>query len=93
MREQVCVYEGTGQHSHPLSFQDYDSMISLVEKISGHQEAAKPPVQVQCAFALNRRNKEGDRSRALAILEKVFNVYSVEEFVREKYSWCDQTSQ
>ena len=54
-----------------LSSQDYDSMISLVGKITGHQEAEKPAVQVQCAFALNRRNKEGDRSRALAMLEKV----------------------
>jgi mitogen-activated protein kinase kinase kinase 5 len=51
--------------------QDYDSMILLVEKIRGHQEAEKPAIQVQCAFALNRRNKEGDRSRALSILEKV----------------------
>lgn len=46
-------------------------MIGLVEKISGHEEAEKPAIQVQCAFALNRRNKEGDRSRALAVLEKV----------------------
>ena len=53
-------------------FQDYDSMIGLVEKISGHEEAEKPAIQVQCAFALNRRNKEGDRSRALAVLEKVW---------------------
>ena len=46
-------------------------MIGLVEKISGHPEAEKPAIQVQCAFALNRRNKEGDRARALALLEKV----------------------
>ena len=51
--------------------QDYDSMIKLVDKISGHKEAEKPAVQVQCAFALNRRNKNGDRERALSVLEKV----------------------
>lgn len=31
----------------------------------------KAPVQVQYAFALNRRNQAGDRDRALALLEKV----------------------
>ena len=55
----------------PPSPQDYDSMIKLVDKIEGHEEAQKPTVQVQCAFALNRRNKKGDRDRALTILEKV----------------------
>ena len=51
-------------------------MISLVGKITGHQEAEQPAIQVQCAFALNRRNKEGDRTRALTILEKVRNLAS-----------------
>ena len=31
----------------------------------------KAPVQVQYAFALNRRNQPGDRDTALGILEKV----------------------
>ena len=51
-------------------------MIKLVEKISDHHEADNPAIQVQCAFALNRRKREGDRARALAILEKV-HVYVV----------------
>ena len=58
-----------------LPLQNYDSMIKLVDKIEGHEEAQKPTVQVQCAFALNRRNKKGDRDRALSILEKVHYTY------------------
>ncbi|CAI8025882.1 Mitogen-activated protein kinase kinase kinase 15 [Geodia barretti] len=75
--EDPKLFTGDIIYSVLLSYrdiQDYDSMISLVDKITGHQEAEKPAVQVQCAFALNRRNKEGDRSRALAMLEKVLSV-------------------
>ena len=45
-------------------------MVQLVEKLPDHEQVQKAPVQVQYAFALNRRNKEGDRDKALKILEK-----------------------
>ena len=46
-------------------------MVTLVEKLPDHEQAQKAPVQLQYAFALNRRNQPGDRNKALAILEKV----------------------
>lgn len=52
--------------------QDYNSMVKLVEHLpASHEQTLKAPVQVQYAFALNRRNEAGDRDKALAILEKV----------------------
>ena len=51
--------------------QDYASMVALVEKLPDHEQAQKAPVQLQYAFALNRRNQPGDRNKALTILEKV----------------------
>ena len=40
--------------------------------ISSHAlKVLKAPVQLQYAFALNRRNSPGDRDKALTILEKV----------------------
>ena len=54
-----------------VCLQDYVSMVALVEKLPEHDQAQKPPVQLQYAFALNRRNQPGDRNKALAILEKV----------------------
>ena len=47
-------------------------MVKLVEHLpASHEQTLKAPVQVQYAFALNRRNEAGDRDKALAILEKV----------------------
>jgi mitogen-activated protein kinase kinase kinase 5 len=58
-----------------LSFrdvQDYQSMVSLVEKLpQGHEVTQKAPIQYHYAFALNRRNKDGDRGKALDVLEKI----------------------
>lgn len=46
-------------------------MVDLAESIPDHEQIQKAPIQVQYAFALNRRNKEKDRDKALEILEKV----------------------
>ena len=52
--------------------QAYGLMVDLVEKLPSHEQVMKAPIQLQYAFALNRRNQPGDRDRALNILEKVF---------------------
>ena len=62
----------TRTHTHT---QDYDSMVELAESLPDHEQIQKAPVQVQYAFALNRRNKEGDRDKALQILEKVITIH------------------
>ncbi len=46
-------------------------MVELAESIPDHEEIQKGSVQYDYAFALNRRNKEGDRVKAVNILEKV----------------------
>ena len=46
-------------------------MVDLAESIPEHDQIQKAPIQVQYAFALNRRNKGNDRDKALEILEKV----------------------
>lgn len=46
-------------------------MVELAESIPDHEEIQKGSVQYDYAFALNRRNKEGDRNKAVNILEKV----------------------
>ncbi len=52
--------------------QDYDSMVQLVKKLpEEHEQTQKAAIQVQYAFALNRRNYPGDRDKALKILEAV----------------------
>ena len=51
--------------------QAYNLMVDLVEKLPEHEQVLKAPVQMQYAFALNRRNQSGDRDKALDILEKV----------------------
>lgn len=47
---------------------DYDGMITLYERAAGEVREAALARQ-QLAFALNRRNKPGDRDRAIQVLE------------------------
>ncbi len=61
--------------AHPPYTQDYESMVDLAESIPDHNQIQKAPIQVQYAFALNRRNKEKDRDKALEILEKVTTLF------------------
>ncbi len=47
-------------------------MVQLVEKLPPeHEQTQMAAIQVQYAFALNRRNQPGDRDRALKILNRV----------------------
>nr|UCK81532.1 mitogen-activated protein kinase kinase kinase 8-like protein [Arenicola marina] len=53
--------------------QDYDSMVSLVEDLKAVPNSKvtdSVPVQHHFAFALNRRNKSGDRDKALTVIKK-----------------------
>ena len=59
-------------------------MVDLVEKLPEHEQVLKAPVQMQYAFALNRRNQTGDRDKALGILEKV--TYTIDSIVIISYA-------
>jgi mitogen-activated protein kinase kinase kinase 5 len=50
---------------------DYDAMVNLVEQLPDDEQTQKAAVQQHYAFALNRRKKEGDREKALQILNQV----------------------
>ncbi|XP_052810056.1 mitogen-activated protein kinase kinase kinase 15-like isoform X3 [Mya arenaria] len=57
--------------------QDYNSMVKLVEDLAGlpnDKIAATIAVQNLYAFALNRRNKDGDRDKALTVILKVIGM-------------------
>ncbi|XP_041352249.1 mitogen-activated protein kinase kinase kinase 15-like isoform X2 [Gigantopelta aegis] len=53
--------------------QDYDAMVKLVEdlaQIQNNKVVSAVAIQHLYAFALNRRNKNGDRDRALEVIKK-----------------------
>jgi hypothetical protein len=54
--------------------EDVDSMVALVGRVSGEVRDAALTRQ-QLAFALNRRNRPGDRDRAIQVLEELLRTH------------------
>lgn len=46
-------------------------MVELAESVPDHEQIQKGSIQYLYAFSLSRRNQEGDRDKAVAILERV----------------------
>ena len=57
-------------------FQDYDAMVQLVTDLDSVNAKVTDTVAIQhlYAFALNRRNQDGDRVKALSVIHKVLTI-------------------
>ncbi|CAF1508524.1 unnamed protein product, partial [Didymodactylos carnosus] len=71
----IVDVNGITMFSIPMLSQDYESMIKVIEKckqsdVIWKKLAPNPMIVYLTAFAYSRRNAEGDRDRALQILEK-----------------------
>lgn len=72
-----------------LCEQDYDAMVSLVEDVEAipnNKMVQSAAIQTLYAFALNRRNKKGDRDKALTVIHKT--VESCETQVPDMLCLC-----
>lgn len=61
-----------------LSYRDvkcYQEMVMLYEKIPREIKDSSSTLREQYAFALNRRNKPGDRTKAIEVIEEVIKQY------------------
>ncbi|KAL7874477.1 hypothetical protein SRHO_G00054470 [Serrasalmus rhombeus] len=69
--------------------QDYESIINLVETLNNLpmcMVTAQPNIKFQYIFALNRRNRPGDRAKALSVILPI--VESGEQVASDVYCLC-----
>lgn len=71
-------------HNMMLSFreiQDYDAMVQLIDDLQGVFDYTSTPAILNFyAFALNRRNQEGDRSKGMYLLMMMMMIMTCDEF-------------